>query len=217
MVKRPGKFPIDVSIPAANDTGAEDQEPMRKNFENIQGFLSVDHVAPGTTVPANISGKHKQITFEEYHPPGKPIDPVSVAYTNVGIEDDSHPQHFWRNSQGIFPLSGIRAFGLINGKIETSTGGPSLISKLNLTGITYKEVQIPQKVNNKNVEFPFHRFNITVQANAVFGKNPTLIVSPEKPVVNMQFSYTDNVISVFFPKTSFFTDPTKFSVLLLQI
>jgi len=204
MVKRPDKYAIDISIPAANDTGADDQEPMRKNFENIKGFLTVDHVAPGTTNPANTAGKHKQITFDGYHPPAKLLDPVSIAYTNIGKADTSHPQHYWRSSQGIFPLSAIRAFGLINGALIT----PKVISGYNLGTVKESQATI-----NKIIKY---RFDIKVTANSVFKTTPALFVSSQLFYVDILSTYNENVISVFFTKAAF-SNNTKFSVLLLQI
>lgn len=219
MVKRPEKFAIDVSIPAANDTGAEDQEPMKQNFVSINGFVSVDHVAPGTTNPANTAGKHKQITFDDYHPPGKLLDPVSVAYTNVGRADSSHPQHYWRNSQAILPLSSIRAFGLI--KI-TSTGSgttfkpaASLESKYNLESVKY--IDVVTKTVQKQLSY--HQFDIVLTGNAVFETNPAIFVNIDKPFNNTYFylyEYDDNILSVFMRQSSFIS-PTKFSVLFMQI
>lgn len=52
-------FPINTAIPAAGNNPSVDQPAMQTNFSNISGFLSVDHVAPGSTG----AGQHNQVTF----------------------------------------------------------------------------------------------------------------------------------------------------------
>ena len=48
-------FPIDTTIPAAPNDPADDQPLMLQNFQNINSYVSEDHVAPGATN----NGKHK--------------------------------------------------------------------------------------------------------------------------------------------------------------
>lgn len=49
-------FPIDITIPNAPNDPADDQPLMKQNFVNIDGFLSVDHIDPGSSN----NGKHLQ-------------------------------------------------------------------------------------------------------------------------------------------------------------
>lgn len=100
-------FPINIAIPDAPNDPADDQPLMKQNFANINSFLSVDLVAPG----AIGNGFHKQSTYFTQNTPGVITDPTAVAYTNPGVADPTHSQYYYKNSQGIFPLSSVRAFG----------------------------------------------------------------------------------------------------------
>jgi len=65
-------FPININIPAAKNTPAQDQPEMQKNYANIAGFLAVDHTAPGSFD----AGTHTHVTF-----PNKVVPiPVSGEY-----------------------------------------------------------------------------------------------------------------------------------------
>lgn len=70
-------FPINVNIPDAPNDPADDQPRMKANYANISGFLSVDHVAPGTTG----DGFHKVVTFNSNNVPAFPLT-KGVLFTN---------------------------------------------------------------------------------------------------------------------------------------
>lgn len=109
-------FPYSIaSTPNAGDDPADDVTPMRTNFLNIGGFLTVDHVAPGTNDGGNKgAGFHKRITYygnaTPFTPQNTPV-PLSSAYTVNGVADPTKVQNVWQNTAGVFPLSSIRAFG----------------------------------------------------------------------------------------------------------
>lgn len=83
-------FPINTGIPAAGNDPADDQPEMLKNFNNINGFLSVDHIAPGTTN----NGYHQQVHLINEAAPGL-NGANGVLYSNT-IGSSSYP--FWQNS-----------------------------------------------------------------------------------------------------------------------
>jgi hypothetical protein len=71
-------YPIDVSIPAANHTLAQDQAPIQTNFSNINQYVQVDHINPA----ASGAGEHKQVTFNSNNVPGSfPVTPP-ILFTN---------------------------------------------------------------------------------------------------------------------------------------
>lgn len=189
-------FGINVNIPAAGNDPADDQPLIKQNFQNIKDYLTVDHVTPGNAK----NGFHKQITYAGKFPPGGEVDPESTAYTNDGIADSTHPQYWWKNSQGIFPLSAIRAFGLING----DNAAPTIVSGFNLVA--------PVSVATAGGQITF---TISVTPLAVFGTTPSLFVSPQIDTPYTS-SYALNTITVSFNQNAF-SNPTLFSVLLLQI
>lgn len=164
-------FPINVNVPSTNNDPADDQPIMKQNFANISGYLSVDHVPAGTTG----NGYHEQVTYWTENVPGTPIDPVSVGYTDVGVADPTHPQHFWINSQGKFPLSGVRAFGRFTaaGATAPPTSGYNINGDVVNTGTSYA---------------------ITLNAGTVFGNNPTVIVTASNQAVT--YSFTGGVLTI---------------------
>jgi len=188
-------FGINTSIPAAGNDPADDQPLIKQNFQNISDYLTVDHVKPGNAK----NGFHKQITFASYNVPGAEVDPESTAYTNVGIADPLHPEYWWKNSQGIFPLSAIRAFGLI----DLAPPAVTLVSGINIGVPSYALIGIT------------HRVTIPITPGAVTGTSPSVFVIPQFGFV-FAFNYTLNTLTVDFVSTAFIS-PTLFSVLVLQI
>lgn len=92
-------FPINVNIPAATNDPADDQPIIMSNFANISGFLSVDHVAPGT---ASTAGIHKQVHFINETAPGQ-IGAGGVEFANL---QGGQSWPFWQNALGTFQMLG---------------------------------------------------------------------------------------------------------------
>jgi hypothetical protein len=86
-------YPINTSIPAANNDPADDQPEMQTNFGNINSYLQIDHTNPAATG----AGQHKQVTFNNVTSPSTPTDPVAILYTKN--DAFSHPQLNFLNSQ----------------------------------------------------------------------------------------------------------------------
>lgn len=153
-------FSIDITIPNAPNDPAEDQPKMKQNYANISGYVSVDHVAPGTLG----AGRHKQTTYNSNNVPAAPANPVSIAYTDAGTADPTQNQYKWRNSKGIFPLSAIRAFGqFATGAIDIVNPWP-IVDPFNIDTAT--------TVHTVN-----QRYDIVFTANSFFGTAPLVFLT----------------------------------------
>lgn len=97
-------------IPAANNNPSDDQSPMQANTNAIATWTAVDHV--GITTPSN-TGEHLQVNFPAEVTQGSQTDPASVLYTASGATS-SHANLFYKNVDGTFPISCIRAFGFVS-------------------------------------------------------------------------------------------------------
>jgi hypothetical protein len=130
-------FFINTTIPAPNNYPGDDQPIMTINTANTVGFLKVDHVAPG----AAGAGFHQQVTFASPPPvlpilPGNPgaiADPASIEYTNNGVAITTTPQLYWQNSQQVYPLSALKAFGLFS---TVASGPATLLNSWNVATVT---------------------------------------------------------------------------------
>ena len=95
-------FPIDGTIPNAPNDPADDQPIMKSNFNNIKGFLTVDHVAPGTVN----AGFHSQVHINTNQAAPGLSGAVGVLFANTGTTSYSQP--FWQNASVINQLwSGV--------------------------------------------------------------------------------------------------------------
>lgn len=100
-------FPIDTTIPAANNDPADDQPGMKDNFANINSYLQVDH-----TDPANPgAGQHAQVTFNANNVPATPTIPP-ILFTNT-----------LNTNPGLFFYSGSAASGANQYSIPTGSSG----------------------------------------------------------------------------------------------
>ncbi len=153
-------FPINTAIPNANNDPADDVTPMNTNFVNINDYLQVDHVAPGSQgLPGNGgAGTHEQVTYNNKNNQAAQTDPTSVSYTTDGsvlsgftpAAANTTANLVFRNQRGIFPGSVIKAFGVFPSR--------STVGAVNLTnGINVDNIQ--------SLSGPF-RLEITLKANA---------------------------------------------------
>lgn len=163
-------YPIDGTIPAANNNPAADQPLMQANFLNTKNYLSVDHITPGATG----DGFHKQVTyFTENIPGGTPVDPASIAFTaNAAALPTTRgsastvAQNFFKNASGIFPLSAIRAFGVF--KAPTTTSVVNILNGFNV-GATVSYTSSPLTAD-------FYTF--TIETNCVTVPNFLILSFP---------------------------------------
>ena len=71
-------FPINTAVPAAANNPSVDQPEMLLNFQNIDGFLQVDHRDPG----AAQAGQHDQVRFASNQAAPALNSAVGEVYTN---------------------------------------------------------------------------------------------------------------------------------------
>ncbi len=166
-------FTFNTGIPAANNNPSVDQPDMLNNNISTSGILAVDHI----TFNAINGGTHKQVTYIDKFPPVAQADPVSVAYTNVGVADPTHPQNFWRNSQGIFPLSSIRAFGSFATTANGDPGTPPVfLNQIN--------------IDTANATHILGVYTIPLVTNAVNTNNVVVLLTQQSAFPNVSYSYT---------------------------
>jgi hypothetical protein len=84
-------FPINVNIPNAPNNPADDQPQMKLNFQNIAGFLAVDHVAAGAVNAGYHDVIHMVIDPGDVNP--TPIASIGQLYvkqiTSAGNPDEA--------------------------------------------------------------------------------------------------------------------------------
>ncbi len=121
-------FPIDSTIPLGSNDPADDVPLMRQNFANTKSYVSVDHVAPGTTG----NGEHKYVTFNNVYIPGvAPTNPKSILSTEPGVAS-SVSSLFFNNANGVHLLNCVKAFRLCNSS-GTAVGGQNFL----VTSVTH--------------------------------------------------------------------------------
>ena len=155
-------FPIDTTIPNAPNFPGNDQPKMKTNFTNISGYLSVDHVAPGSTG----AGKHKFVEILNVAAPGAQTNPQSIIYTLTGTKSTVSEATF-KNSRGVFPLSAIRAF------VNYTRAGSVINNSYNVTSVV-------SGVNDV----------ITFTANAMNGNSVCFLITGSNPGPNSSIQYT---------------------------
>ena len=180
----PTAYPVDGTIPNVNNDPALDAPIMQANFANLISYVSVDHIAPGATN----NGFHKQVTYSNITAPGTVTDPLSVAYTNNAQtmaqaqgSASTVAQNFYRNANGIFPMSSIRAFANISSSVVNTP--PVLNNSFNVT-VGAHTIQ--------NV------YNFNIATNAVISTFPIIFVSASSnagPQV-VSYSYTPSVLTI---------------------
>jgi hypothetical protein len=178
-------YPIDITIPAANSNPSNDQSKMQKNFQNINGFLSVDHVTPGSVG----DGFHKEVTFYTFNPPAvAPAGTTSIAFSDEGTASTA-PQLYFQNSNSIFQLSPIRAFGLI--ALGGLTTAPTFANQFGFSNITLISAGPPfvfqVNFNPNIVNGIFYEIFVTAKGNS-----PTLyaFTIQTKTATSFQISLT---------------------------
>lgn len=142
-----------LDIPATLNNPSDDQPKMKINTNAINQLIAVDHFsfADGS------AGKHQKVTYANVTAPGAPISPASVSYTTVGTAHNTVPQNFFKNADGTFLLSCVRAFGSFSG--AAPNGAKALINSHNVL----------------NASKASGVFTITLTANCVTGNNVVVL------------------------------------------
>jgi hypothetical protein len=190
-----------LDIPDGPNNPSNDQPKMKTNTNSINTWTAIDHVEFGSA-PA---GSHKQTTFSSKNVPGAQTDPSSVLYTNSGTAS-TVAQPFFRNQNGIFQVSPIKAWGLVNG----ATGAIISSQSSNVSTV------VRNSAGN---------YSVTLTANSVNSANFAVLLSYQNgfPAANTTrdpiYSITGaGTFNVFMAISSALTnDVVNFSFLVMQI
>lgn len=133
-------FPINVNIPNTPNDPADDQPEIKKNFANISGYLTVDHIAPG----ALNNGFHKVIHQPAQNPnvDPAPIAGVGQTYTKTVGSD---VQLFYESGLGaVTQLTGpkqplVTAIGYTSlpGGVLMQWGSTTVVTSTSSTPVTF--------------------------------------------------------------------------------
>lgn len=192
-------FTYNNNVPNAPNNPSNDQPDMLTNTQSIQSIVNVDHITFNTLG----GGQHKQVTFNNKNVPAAQTDPQSICYTNSGTAS-TVAQMFFRNQNGTFQVSPIKAWGLVD-----SAGAVIASQSLNVNTVT------PAGTG---------RYNIALTANAVNSSNFAVLVTGTviSSASGVQAGYNITGVGTFqlvFLKLdgSGFAVPTNFSFLVMQI
>lgn len=200
-------FTFNTNIPAANNNPSVDQPDMLTNNQSTDALLAVDHVS----FNALNGGQHKQVTFNNRNVPGAQTDPQAVLYTNTVMATSTNTasastvsEMFYINQNSTYPISMIKAFGTFD-----SGGNPLNTWNMFIT--------LPGGHPSTG------SFGITMPANCVTGSSYLVLISSTGSAgkTTLTNSYTINSATSFGVQfvalDSTFQDPTKFSLLVLQL
>jgi hypothetical protein len=188
-------FTYTTGIPATNNNPSNDQPNMQTNNDNNALIWDVDHVG----FNAANGGTHDQVTFSSKNTPGAQTDPVSTLYTGSGTAS-SVAEVSYRNQNGTFLMSGIKAFALC------SSSGITNSQSSNVTSV------VRNSVGN---------YTITLTAGAVASNSFIVIVSCSSSLIqplcpNYSITGTGTFNLLFYTALSLNADPTSFSFIVMQ-
>jgi len=179
-------YPIDTTIPATNNFPGNDQPGMKTNFANINGYLTVDHVEPGTNPGA---GFHEQVTIFGNNSQSAPTGQNSVIYTILGTADNTHNQLIWQNSQFIAPLSGVKCFANVSVTYPGSVATATITNGYNLT--------VASITNGSPVTL-----NLTTATGAISGNNVCVLLYEGINDATLTYTYTNPTLAITFARAS---------------
>lgn len=190
-------------IPDAPNNPSVDQGPMKTNTNSIDSIIAVDHYT-FADIP---SGTHKQVTISGKNAAGAQTDPASAIYTASGTAS-TVAQLTYRNQDGIFPLSCVRAWVSFAGTAAVGVIVP--IQSVNIATV------------NKSAT---GTYQITPTANALTGTSLAVFVSvsrnPGNPTIAVVTNYSVSAGPVIDIKTTISPnsdiDCSLVSVMIVQI
>lgn len=192
-------FSFDDTIPAANNNPSFDQPVMLQNNVSNQGIWTVDHIG----FNAANGGTHAQLNFAGF---GSSTllgpAPASLVYPAAGVADTANAQLYFKNSDGTFPISLIRACGYFsNGAIVIGS------QQVNVSSVVHTSTGI---------------YTISLVANAVTSNAFIITALADSSVPSLAVKYHITGIGTFqlqfFATTTMtLTDPNNFSFIVLQI
>lgn len=188
------------NIPNAPNNPSADQPPMRVNTNSIDTIIAVDHYS----FDDSPSGTHKQVTISDKNAAGAQTDPTSTIYTASGTASSVANLNY-RNQNGIFPLSTIRAWGTFAGASGTI--------------ISSQSVNVTSVVRNSA-----GNYTVTLTANAVNSANIAVLLSSTASGSSTSISATYNVtgtgtfqILTRAPATGAVQDCTAVTFMVMQL
>lgn len=200
-------FTYNAGVPFATNNPSNDQPQMLINTVSINGIWNIDHVGFNSTGvignPQASGGQHLQVTFNGKNVPiVGPTDPLSVLYTKSGTAS-SISEMLYRNQNGIFQVSPIKAWGYIGGSTLVPNGGQAV----NVGPITHPSTGI---------------YAISLTTNSVSGVNFGVLVSADSGTPSLAGKYHVTgpaafQLQFFDTTTNTLTDPNNFSFIVLQI
>ncbi len=190
-----------LDIPDGPNNPSNDQPKMKTNTNSINTWTSIDHVK-FDSAPA---GTHKQTTFSSKNVPGAQTDPSSVLYTDNGTAS-TVAQLFFRNQNGIFQASPIKAWASVDG----ATGAIIASQSSNVSGV------VRNSAGN---------YSVTLTTNAVNSDKFAVLLSYQNPFPSpnttrnpIYFITGVGTFNIFMAISSAFTaDVQQFSFQVLQI
>lgn len=190
-------------IPDGPNNPSNDQPIMKINTNSIDDIVAVDHFSFNVTG----GGKHKQITFFTENVPLAPTDPTSIAYTNVGTAS-TKAQMFFRNSEAIFPLNTLRAYGAYPG--ATVNGALVALNAFNVTSVTRTSAGT---------------YAVVLPANLITGTSYGIIATCTNDIGTpsladfpiYQITSATSFTLKFFRAAAVLSDPTQFTFLVYQV
>jgi hypothetical protein len=191
-------FTFSPNIPDAAHNPSFDQPNMKVNNQSTNGILAVDHVTfnianPSNTAPSpgQSGGQHLQVTFNSKNAPlGAPTDPLSILYTNSGGASPVADMYF-RNANSFFPISIMRAWGIIDG----ATGVQDAQQSTNFTSTggagVYNVVCNANVINSNN-------FGVLISLNTTLNLNARFTITGTGTfTINTVSAPTKIIIAVF--------------------
>lgn len=152
------------NVPASPNNPSSDQPIMLINTQSIASIIGTDHLTFGTAAAVGtIDGQHLQVTFSSENAPGAQTDPISTLYTGAGTAS-TKAQLYFRNQDGIFPVSPIKAFGRFTTQNVNGAVVPSVSS--NVTSVTAFTSTSPGR-----------GYTIALPAGAVNGTNVCVLLN----------------------------------------
>jgi len=190
-------FDYNLDNPNAPNAPSRDQPRMKVNTNSINSIIDVDHYTFESS--GSRDGWHKQVTMPSQNVPGAQVNPASTLYTENGMASATVSNLKYRNSDGIFLGSAIRAF--VN--FDTVVGSPVAITRNN-----YSNVDSLTKPTTQSVEIALTPGAI---ANTV---TPLVFINSSNGGDSISWSYAGD--SIFLQSTNLNTAGRTVSVLVIQ-
>lgn len=193
-------------IPLSTDLVSNSQSQLLDNFGQLNTQFGIDHTAFAVG-GSNGDGFHKKVTLSTKNTPGAQTDPSSAVYTASGTAS-TVADLFFKNQNGTFPISPIKAWGFGDGVSGGITGSQSSnVTSFTRSGTGQYSVTIPANILNSSSYLVIPAVS---QANS--GTSPDQL-SVTYSIINST-SFNLKVVNV---KNNVVVDPTSLSFIVLQI